>query len=157
MWIRFLEKLIMQTNGFRKKRRRVRHIGSPCKPTDYLKTVEFYTFKISQYKQVNHADSKKYANKCTINKNCAINAQVTKVLHSKIENAMALLIFARHRDWKWATKVKLRFPRSELFGDLNAPSCSRVSVIWPAMIQWRGSPIWFTDMEEVRFICLTSI
>ncbi len=60
MWNRFLERLIMLNNGFYKRRRWVRHIGSPCKLIDYLKTVEFYTLKTLQSKKGKNSDSKKY-------------------------------------------------------------------------------------------------
>ncbi len=53
MWIRFLEKLIMLSNGFYKRR----HIGSSCKLIDNLKTVEFYTLKTSQFKKGTNTDS----------------------------------------------------------------------------------------------------
>ncbi len=38
----------------------MRHIESLCKLIDYLKTVEFFTLKISQCKTGNNADSTKY-------------------------------------------------------------------------------------------------
>ncbi len=60
MWVRFLERLIMLNNGLHKRRRWVRHIGPPCKLIDYLKTVEFYAMKTSQFKTDKNADSKKY-------------------------------------------------------------------------------------------------
>ncbi len=46
---------------FDKIRPWVRHIGSPCKLIDYLKIVEFYTLKTSQFKKRNNVDSKTYS------------------------------------------------------------------------------------------------
>ncbi len=57
----------------------MRHIGSLCKLTDYLKTVEFLTLKTSQCNKGNNADSKKVYLKCQV------FAQVSNFSHSKVK------------------------------------------------------------------------
>ncbi len=60
MRIGFLEGRIMLNSGFHKRRQWVRRIGSPNKLINYLKTVEFFALKISEFQKGKNSDSKKH-------------------------------------------------------------------------------------------------